>query len=215
MPRRVTLVSIASVRGYLPNSNSQTRSAVRRTARLTLCTPRMLSVKEGGLEHHSLRDEPRTFVNIAEGSDQMEGGRLHARGACVLADDAEGPPIWKSSVRLESQLEDAPRFPGDAVYAPGDGSPRWARHPTGGAVHATYGPVPPMNLDGAADAEPLSAESAEREKWYKRKWREEWAQSRALQLRVESLQKDLSEAEGQAPNPNPNPNPNRGGGEGA
>ena len=180
----------------------------------------MLSVKEGGLEHHSLRGESRTFVNIAEGHGQMEGGRLHARGACVLADDAEGPPIWKSSVRLESQLEDAPRFPGDAVYAPGDGSPRWARHPTGGAVHATYGPVPPMNLDGAADAEPLSAESAEREKWYKRKWREEWAQSRALQLRVESLQKELSEAEGQAPNPNPNPNPNpdpnpkRGGGEG-
>ena len=180
----------------------------------------MLSVKEGGFDHHSLRDEPRTFVNIAEGSGQMEGGRLHARGACVLADDAEGPPIWKSSVRLESQLEDAPRFPGDAVYAPGDGSPRWARHPTGGAVHATYGPVPPMNLDGAADAEPLSAESAEREKWYKRKWREEWAQSRALQLRVESLQKELSEAEGQAPpnphpNPNPDPNPNRGGGAGA
>ena len=77
-----------------------------------------------------------------------------------------------------------------------------------------------MNLDGAADAEPLSAESAEREKWYKRKWREEWAQSRALQLRVESLQKELSEAEGQAPpnpnpNPNPDPNPNRGGGAGA
>jgi hypothetical protein len=171
----------------------------------------MLSVKEGGLG---------TFVNIAEGSGQMEGGRLHARGACVLADDAEGPPIWKSSVRLESQLEDAPRFPGDAVYAPGDGSPRWARHPTGGAVHATYGPVQPMNLDGAAaDAEPLSAESVEREKWYKRKWREEWAQSRALQLRLESLQKELSEAEGQAPtpnpDPNPNPNPNRGGGAGA
>ena len=143
----------------------------------------MLSVKQGSLEHHVLRDESRTFVNIAEGSLRMEGGRLHARGGCVMADDAEGPPIWKSSVRLETQLEDSPRFPGDVVYAPGDGSPRWARHPTGGAIHAAHGPVPPMQIDGAAEPEPPSSESAEREKWYKRKWREEWAHSRALQQR--------------------------------
>ena len=127
----------------------------------------------------------------------MEGGRLQARGGCVMADDAEGPPIWKSSVRLETQLEDSPRFPGDVVYAPGDGSPRWARHPTGGAIHAAHGPVPPMQIDGAAEPEPPSSESAEREKWYKRKWREEWAHSRALQQRVESLQAELVEAEGQ------------------
>ena len=133
-----------------------------------------------------------------------------------------------------AQLEDSPRFPGDAVYAPGDGSPRWARHPTGTlalalalalaltlalALNLTLtltrraiplvvpsmpptdrcrpcssnlslnpnpnpnpspspnpnsdpnpnpSQVPPMQLDGGAEPEP-SAESADREKWYKRK----------------------------------------------
>ena len=95
---------------------------------------------------------------------------------------ATEPPIWRSSVWLERHLEDTPRFPGDAVYAPGDGSPRgWA-------------PVP---LDGAAEPLPSDGSSADREKWYKRKWRDEWAISRGLQQRVETLQAELAEAQGQ------------------